>query len=53
MYGKWLNKVINKVPNIQRWQDKTTILRKNCDAYPSVFYRKYVPYINNTFYILK
>ena len=32
MYGKWLNKVINKVPNIQRWQDKTTILRKNCDA---------------------
>lgn len=32
MYGKWLNKVINKVPNIQRWQDKTTILRKNCDG---------------------
>lgn len=53
MYGKWLNKVINKVPNIQRWQDKTTILRKNCDAYPSVFYRKYIPYINITSYILK
>lgn len=52
MYGQWLNKVINGLRNIHRWEGKQKIIKVN-DSYPSVFYRKYIPYINITSYILK
>lgn len=52
MYGQWLNKVLNGLRNIHRWEGRQKIGHYD-DSYPSVFYRKYIPYINNTFYTLK
>ena len=52
MYGQWLNKVLNGLRNIHRWEGRQKIGHYD-DSYPSVFYRKYIPCTNNTFYILK
>lgn len=52
MFGKWLNTVLNGLKNIHRWEGKQKIGIYD-DSYPSVFYRKYIPYINITSYILK